>query len=99
RRKGLAQILERTGRGDGGRRNLRDGGDLAALFLGRGTVGQVQEPGEEQPEHKGQSNQASELEPVQGTCGHRPILLESVSPIRRVPTNSTKMCQPTGLSQ
>ena len=62
--KGLAQLLERQ-RGRNGRgRDLGDGAGLAPLFLGRGAVRQVEQPGKEQTERKGQGDQTAELEPV-----------------------------------
>ena len=74
RRERFAQVLERPGRRNGGRRHLGDGGRAARLLLRRRAVRQIEQPGEEQPQGERQGHQPPELEPVQRSSGHRAVL-------------------------
>ncbi len=75
---GFAEVPQRTGRRYRGRRHGSDGRGLPFLFLRRGADRQIEEPGEQQPEGECQGHQATELEPVQRSCGHRAILRQGV---------------------
>ena len=70
RRVGGREVGERLRRRNSRGVNLNDRRSATAFLLGQGSAGEVEQPGEEEPEREGESDQDGKLEPVARVVRH-----------------------------